>query len=150
MYVLMLKSSHHPDGKIADVLAPTHTCTTAYASVNYSGCVQQRSLKTSHRPNGKLMFCSLLAGRWCRSLGRHSVNRELPDQLQHSYQCGCSRSKFPIAPMGDSHFARCLQSGGVFVNGGSVTIDSCTISGNTATYVRTHLQKSPSPRWKTC
>jgi hypothetical protein len=34
--------------------------------------------------------------------------------------------------MGDSHFARCLQGGGVFVNGGSVTIDSCTISGNTA------------------
>jgi len=32
-----LKSSHRPDGKVADVLASTLTCTTANASVNYSG-----------------------------------------------------------------------------------------------------------------
>ena len=44
--------------------------------------------------------------------------------------------------MGDSPFARCLQGGGgVFVNGGSVTIDSCTISGNTAS-VRVFMFKS--------
>jgi hypothetical protein len=57
-------------------------------------------------------------------------------------------SKVPIAPMGDSRFARCLQGGGVYVGGGSVTIDSCTISGNTAT-VRAHVQKFPSPQWET-
>jgi hypothetical protein len=50
----MLKISHRPDGKVADVLAPTHTCTTANAAVNYSGCVPQRYLKTSHRPDGKM------------------------------------------------------------------------------------------------
>ena len=37
-----LKISHRPDGKIADVLASTHTCTTANASVNISWCVPQR------------------------------------------------------------------------------------------------------------
>ena len=34
--------SHRPDGKIADVLAPTHACTTANAPVNYSMYVPQR------------------------------------------------------------------------------------------------------------
>jgi hypothetical protein len=33
---------------------------------------------------GRLTFCSLFAGRWCLRLWRHSVNRELPDLLQHS------------------------------------------------------------------
>ena len=37
----VLNSSHCPDGKIADVLAPTHACTTANASVNYSMYVPQ-------------------------------------------------------------------------------------------------------------
>jgi hypothetical protein len=50
--------------------------------------------------------------------------------------------------MGDSRFARCLQGGGVYVNGGSVTIDSCTITGNTALYVRAHAPNFPSPRWE--
>jgi hypothetical protein len=35
-------SSHRPDGKIADMLAPTHACTTANASVNYRMYVPQR------------------------------------------------------------------------------------------------------------
>jgi hypothetical protein len=49
-----------------------------------------------------------------------------------------------------SHFAPCLQGGGVFVQqGGSVTIDSCTISGNAAS-VRVHVQKFPWPRWENC
>ena len=34
--------SHRLDGKIADVLAPTHDCTTAIALVNCRGCAQQR------------------------------------------------------------------------------------------------------------
>ena len=45
--------------------------------------------------------CLLFAGRWCRCLRRwHSVNRELPDLLQHSCLCAHSSSKVPIAPMG--------------------------------------------------
>ena len=65
---------------------------------------------------------------------------------QHSCSCACS--KLPIALMGDSQFARCLQGGGVFVWGGSVTFDSCTITGNTAYgSVRAHVQNFASPRW---
>ncbi len=37
-----LKISHCPHGKFANVLAPTHACTTANASVNYRACVLQR------------------------------------------------------------------------------------------------------------
>jgi len=44
----------------------------------------------------------------------------------------------------------CLQGGGVYVSSGTVTISSCTISGNTASYVHAHAQKFPSPRWENC
>ena len=109
-----------------------------------------RDLESSHCPDGRLTFCSLFAGRWCLCRWRHSVNRELPDLLQHSCRCACSRSKFPIAPMGNSRFARCLQGGGVAVFGGTVTISSCTISWNTASIVRAHPQEFPMPRWESC
>ena len=42
----------------------------------------------------------------------------------------------------------CLQGGGVFVISGTVTFSSCTITGNTAYYVRAHTQNFPCPRWK--
>ena len=52
--------------------------------------------------------------------------------------------------MGDSRLARFLQGGGVYMvgyeMGGLVTIDSCTITGNTAYYVRA-TPNFPSPRW---
>ncbi|KOO53332.1 hypothetical protein Ctob_016402 [Chrysochromulina tobinii] len=38
-------------------------------------------------------FSSFMMGRWCHSLGRHSVNCELPDLLQHSYSRAHSSSK---------------------------------------------------------
>ena len=53
-------------------------------------------------------------------------------------------AKVPIAPMGNSRFARCLQGGGVYVSSGTVTITSSSIYGNTAYYVCAHLQKFPS------
>ncbi len=56
--------------------------------------------------------------------------------------------KFPSPPC-ETHVARCLQGGGVFVNGGTVTLSSCTISGNTADNVRAHLRKFPWPPWET-
>ena len=96
------KFPHCPNGKIADVLAPTHPCTTANASVNYSVYVPQRPRKV------------------------------------------------PIAPMGDSRFARCLQGGGVYVSSGTVTITSSLIYGNTAFNVRAHVLKFPLPQWKNC
>ncbi len=54
----------------------------------------------------------------------------------------------PIAPMGDSRVARCLQGGGVYVSSGTVTITSSSIYGNTAYFVRDQVQKFPSPRWE--
>jgi hypothetical protein len=54
----------------------------------------------------------------------------------------CTYLKFSHRPMGDPRFACWLQGGGVLVEGGTVTIDSCTISGNTA--VRAHVRKFPS------
>ena len=45
MCVLTLKSSHRPDGKMADALASTLACATANASVNYSWYVPQRPRK---------------------------------------------------------------------------------------------------------
>jgi hypothetical protein len=46
--------------------------------------------------------------------------------------------------MGDSRFSCCLQGGGVYVGSGTVTITSSSIYGNTAPYVRAHVQKFPS------
>ncbi len=61
----------------------------------------QPRLQTSHRPDGRLTFCLLFAGRRCQRPGWHSVNRELPDLLQHRFRCARrSCSKVPIAPMG--------------------------------------------------
>ena len=57
MCVLMFKSSHCPDGKNADVLALTHACTTANASVNYSMYVPQRPSKVPIAPMGKWLTC---------------------------------------------------------------------------------------------
>jgi hypothetical protein len=51
--------------------------------------------------------------------------------------------------MGDSRFARCLQGGGVYVQGGTVAISSCTISGNGAYSVRAPVQYFPSLPWET-
>jgi len=51
--------------------------------------------------------------------------------------------------MGDSRFARCLQGGGVLVQGGTVSIVSSQVYSNQVPYVRARLQKFPSPRWDT-
>ena len=111
-----------------------------------TGGACRRDLKTSHRPDGRLTLCSLFAGRRYSCRWRHSGHLIVHHQWEHS--CICARSKVPIAPMGDSHFARCLQGGGVFVDGGgSVTFDSCNITGNTAQVVRACAQNFPSPRW---
>ena len=63
MCVLTLKISHRPDGKVADVFAPTHACTTANASVNYRMYVLWRPCKVLIAPMGKrtYMLASTLA-----------------------------------------------------------------------------------------
>ena len=51
--------SHRPDGKMADMLASTHACTTANddTSVNYRMCVLLRPSKVPIAPMGKLLTC---------------------------------------------------------------------------------------------
>ena len=51
------KSSHRPDGNIADVLGSTLACTTVNASVNYSMYVPQRPSKVPIAPMGQLLTC---------------------------------------------------------------------------------------------
>jgi hypothetical protein len=149
-----LQTSHRPDGIFTyglrlqgggvAVYGGTVTIASSTISGNTAAYVRTRA-QNFPSPDGKLTFCSFFAGRWCPCRGWHSVNRELQDLLQHSFLCARSSSKVPIAPMGDSRFDRCSQGGGVFVVDGTVTIASCTISGNTATYVRAHTQNLPSP-----
>jgi hypothetical protein len=148
---LTFEISHRPDGKMADVLASTLARTTAAdASVDYRWYVPQRPrIFPSLRWETHILLV-VCAGRRCLCREWHSFNRQLPSVFQPSYQCARSSSKVPIAPMGNSRFARCLQGGGVFVQGGSVTISSCTISGNSAYYVRAHPQKFPMPQWENC
>ena len=82
-----------------------------------------------------------------------------PTHALHNWECfgqlqgvrAAETLKVPIAPMGFSHVLRlCLQGGGVYINGGTVSFSSCTITGNLAYGVRAHAQKFPSPRWEQC
>ena len=140
MCVLILKTSHRPDGKNADALAST------LALHNWECIGQLRvqfvratvTCKSSHRPGGKNADALALISRL------HNCERRF-GQLQDVR--AAQTSKVPIAPMGFSHVLRvCSQGGGVAVWGGTVTFSSCTITGNTAAYVR--AQKFPSPRWE--
>ena len=106
------------------------------------------TLKSSHRPNGKMpcphgkmadMPKSTLIFQFGSLFGsiRHMYVPDMP-------------ANFP-SPRWDFHMFcayACLQGGGIFVQGGTVTFSSCTITGNTASAVRAHVQNFPSPRWE--
>ena len=95
------------------------------------------TLQSSYRPDGKKDLHACLDSR-VHNCGRRS------GQLQW-VRAAETYCEFPIAPMGISHILRvCLQGGGVFVNSGTVTFSSCTITGNTAAGVRAHAQIFPS------
>ena len=105
-------------------------------------CTCQPCLQTSHRPNRKMlvdMSISILIfdDGCCLDL---PVSSTCHLRLKHQ--------NFP-SPGWDFHmfFALCLQGGGVYIGGGTVTFSSCTITGNTADNVRALAQKFPSPRW---
>jgi hypothetical protein len=113
-----------------------------------TACTCHRDLEIFPSPPGRLKFCSVFAGRRCLCLFWLRHDNVFLDLREYSLRCVCSCSKVPIALMADSHFARCLQGGGVYVSCGTVTITSSSIYGNTARYVRAHVQKFPSPRWE--
>ena len=93
--------SHRPDGRFADALAFTLAWQLWPTLLSTTVCTCHRDLEISHRPHGRLTFCSLFAGRRC--LGRagwHSDHLIVHDQWEHSKRGAHSCSKFPIAPMG--------------------------------------------------
>jgi hypothetical protein len=79
-----------------------------------------------------------------------SFNSDRSFWFYQGYVRASHACKLPIAPMGNSRFARCLQGGGVVVFGGTVSIVNSQIYSNTAGDVRARLQKFPMPRWEIC
>ena len=114
--------------------------TAADALVNYSILyLLQETLNISHRLDGKIAdtLASTLAWQLWLTLLSTTV-------------CTCHRD-LEFTPWETHVIARCLQGGGVFVYGGTVTISSCTISGNSANLVRAHAQDEfSSPQWENC
>ena len=91
-----------------------------------------------HRPYGKLTFCSLLAGRWCRSLWRHSDHLFVHHQWEYSFFCARSSSKVPNAPMGK--MLMCLPR---------LTLAQLrTIRSTAVGECCRDLENFPSPRWE--
>jgi hypothetical protein len=71
MCMLLYKSSHHPNGEIADALALILACATATdALVNCTGGAYCRDVESSHRPDGKTadvlaLILALVKHRMC-------------------------------------------------------------------------------------
>jgi hypothetical protein len=72
------------------------------ANGNQQSVRATETLPISHRPNGKLTFCSLLAGRWCLCRGWHSDHLIVHHQWEHSWLGARSSSKFPM-PQWETH-----------------------------------------------
>ena len=103
MYVLMLKSSLRPMGKLLTCLARLSLAQLRlWRSGELQGVRAAETLKVPITPHGKLTICSLFAGRRCLGPEWHSGHIIVRHQWEHSllYKCASSYSKFPIAPMG--------------------------------------------------
>jgi hypothetical protein len=160
MCALILKSSQCPHGRLTCcscclqgggvyVSSGTVTITSSSITGNTASVDVRAYVQNFPSPRWETHNCLLFAGRRYLFLFRHGHDNVFLDLREYSLLCARSRSKLPIAPMGNSRFARCLQGGaGVAVFGDTVTISSCTISGNAADYVRAHPQKFPMPLWE--
>ena len=119
-----------PRWEIADLLGSTLGCTTtADAPVKTTECTCQK--------------CPIAPSLPCLTLA------QLRPTLRSTTGSACRKilEKIP-SPRWDFHMfgaCLCLQGGGVAVWGGTVTFSSCTITGNTASHVRAHVQNFPSP-----
>ena len=122
--------SHRPDGKIADVLALTHACTTANSSVNYSKCVLRRPSKFP-----------IFDGKGADVLAlTHAC--KTANASRSTTGCVCRRDlKNSHRPMGQ--LLTCLPR---FTLARLRTLRSTT---TVCTCCR-DLQKYPSPRWEHC
>ena len=121
------------------MLASTHAHTTAAdASINYRRYVPQRDFKFPRCPDGIIAY--VLAS--CLD----SLLAIVINLLFHQGNVRAAETcNFPIAPMGNSPFARCLQGGGVAVYGGSVSIVNSQIYSNSANGVRARVRNSHHP-----
>ena len=90
-------------------------------------------------PMGKLLTCL-----------RRLTLAQLRPTLWSTTERTCRRDlEISHGPHGRLMFCSFLQGGGVFVYSGTVTMTSCSITGNTASgSVRSHVQNFPSPRWE--
>ena len=127
-----LNNPHRPDGKVADVLAPTHAHTIANALVNYRGCVLQRPYTFPIALMGKLLMC----------LPRFTLAQLRT--LRSTTGCVCHRNleNFP-APMGipaDLPKSTLIFQLGSIFNQGSVRVSHAS--------AKPHL--SPMGKWLTC
>ena len=103
-----------------------------------------RNFKSSHGPDGKMpcpngifsCFALVLAGRRCVHQQWHGELLIVHHHRQHSFFCACSRSKFPIAPMGK--LLTCLPRLTLVQLLRSTTGGAC----------HRDLAKFPSPRWE--
>ena len=134
------------------VSSGTVTITSCSIYGNTAGYVCAHVQKVPFAPMGfSHVLRFVLAGWWSLHQQWHGDLVIVHHHWQFCVRSACSRSKFPIAPMGDSRVACCLQGGGVYVSSGTVTITSSSITGNTASGdVRAHVQNFPSPRWESC
>ena len=113
------------------VLVSSGTVSITFCSI-YGNTVPACSCSEFPIPDGKVADVLALS---------HLHNCECSGQLQDVRAAETLKSSHH--PHGRRRFARCLQGGGVYVSSGTVTISSCTISGNTASYVRAHVQNFP-------
>jgi len=124
-------------GKIADVLARLTIAQLRTLWSTLLQLVRATDTQTPHRPHGKV--ADALASTHASTTVAHSP-------VNYSGYVPHRPETFP-SPQWETHVARCLQGGGVYVGGGTVSIVNSQIYSNTAPNVRAHLQNFPSPRW---
>jgi hypothetical protein len=151
----LLANRHRPDGKITDVLASTLARTTAADTlVNYSLMYVPQRPVISHCPHGKLTIACCLQGGGVLVIGGtvSIVNSQIYSNTAGMVRAHLQKSP---SPQWETHtfcslFAYCLQGGGVFVWGGTVSIVNSQIYSNTVpNYVRADIRNFPSPPWET-
>jgi hypothetical protein len=104
--MLMIKSSHCPDGKVADVLAPTHACTQLRPTLrSTTGCTCRRDLQCFPSPYGRhvwLVVCrAAVSMSWvaqCPSHRAPSVGTQLPKCALMFNSSHCPDGKNANAP----------------------------------------------------
>ena len=101
MCVLTLKSSHRPDGKMADMPKSTLIFRFWIDIWFYQGYVRAATPANFPSPPWETHVLLVFTGRRCLCQFRHRHNDVLLNHRQHSFWIGaCSCSKLPIAPMG--------------------------------------------------